>query len=139
MIMNVILPLCPVLLILPHIFHIYTSLHLVFYLPLLLFPGTGLSKMLLSMCPLSFLDYPFHTLEFIVFMRVSPLFFLLFPCCIGEAGLSLSHRCMTTVVSFCCHSHLPASSLHFLLPLSRSLLRQSSHLCCGLPRFLQLP
>ena len=95
---------------------LHESFHLVFCLPLRLFPGTVASDILLSSCPLSILDYPFRTLEMIGFMRASSLSFPLYCCCIGEAGY-LSHHSMATVVTFFCRSLLLAFSLHFLLPL----------------------
>ena len=66
------------------------------------------------------------------------MFFLWFPLCRGEAGLFV-----TPMYGYFCNSFplVPVvglfSPLFFLLCLSRSLFTQSSHLSCGLPRFLQ--
>ena len=66
------------------------------------------------------------------------LFFLWFPLCRGEAGLFVS-----PMYGYFCNSFPLAPVVGLFSPLSssspflRSLFTQSSHLSCGLPRFLQ--
>ena len=76
--------------------------------------------------------------EFVIYMS-----FLWFSLFVGVRLVYLSLRSTATFVISFCRSLLLAFSLHFssssafLRSLFRSLFTQSSHLSCGLPRFLQ--
>ena len=79
----------------------------------------------------------FSLVQIIILHTMNVLFFLLFPLCRGEAGLLVTAK--YGYFRDLLPSMLLAFSLHFSSSSAflRSHFKQSSHLSCGLPRFLE--